>query len=241
MKIVVVDDNATEQKRTLSLVLEYFGEHKIVHSGLMSFASALDLLTYLETHPGFDLYLLDIYMPGINGIELAREIRKKDQGCMIVFITSSCDFALASYEVEALQYILKPFEKEKLFQVMDRCMRMKEQKSHEILLKTDNGYRKIQTEQILFVEAAHHFQNFYLEKEVVSTRMNCAQVEQLLAQEPQFARCHQSYLVNLDKIEWIEKNVIHMLNGDSLEISRRTGPSFKKRYLSYMSERTEHR
>ena len=113
MKIAVCDDNQEELHRVASL-LEDYQEEKTVSISLRLFGSSVELASIAQQE-NFDLYLLDVLMPALNGMELAREIRTFNTAVPILFLTSSPEFAVESYTVHAANYLLKPVSRESLF------------------------------------------------------------------------------------------------------------------------------
>ncbi len=157
MRIAICDDNKQELLQINQLMDEYAGngssENKLE---VQSFGCSLDLVAQLEKCKPFDIFLLDVVMPGMNGIELAAEIRSKDQVAKIIFLTSSAEFAVESYSVGAFNYLLKPIQKDKLFSALEKienkiCSSLKQY----IVVKTLTGLDKIFKHDLTYIEALH--------------------------------------------------------------------------------------
>ncbi|NCC85118.1 MAG: response regulator, partial [Clostridia bacterium] len=153
IKIAICDDD----QKQLDLMQDYLDQYKRDHSHIdltiTCFSSSLEMLSFVEGHGGFDIYLLDIYMPGFSGTEAARQLRRLGDKGEIIFLTSSRDKALEAFEVDALQYIIKPFSDQTLFLIMDKVLsRMKVERRHFITLKTTEGMMRLYTRNVVFTE-----------------------------------------------------------------------------------------
>ena len=117
MKIALCDD----EKSYHGKILELIGQYRETKPGctllMSSFYSGKDLLNHVDEYGGFDLYILDCIMPGMDGIELGAALRRRDDHGMLIYLTSSPDFALDSYRVDAFDYLLKPVDKELFFRI----------------------------------------------------------------------------------------------------------------------------
>jgi len=118
------------------------------------FPNGFDLISALEKGKRFDIYCLDIIMPGFTGIDVAKEIRAYDKTAPILFFTSSPEFALESYSVKAINYVLKPISKEKLFFTFDDMLAHIKVKKDEdaIVVKSNEGIQKILISNLIFAE-----------------------------------------------------------------------------------------
>lgn len=148
MYIAICDDERSDQKIIVKLIEKYRTD-RTTPVFYQLFTSGLDLLVAMEKEV-FDILLLDIVMPKLNEIELAREIRKNDKQIRIVFLTVSTEFAIEGYEVNAHHYLLKPLSNIKLFAELDDFALGRQEPY--ILLKTKMGILKIPMSNIVYVE-----------------------------------------------------------------------------------------
>ena len=127
LRIAICDD----ETNSLSLMISLLQEFRLAspfHFEYISFRNGMELTAVLEQGNRFDVYCLDIVMPGFDGISLGKEIRRQDKSAQIVYFTSSPEFALESYSVHAADYILKPVTKETIFSVLTNVLEQIEQK-----------------------------------------------------------------------------------------------------------------
>lgn len=183
-----------------------------------------------------DIVLLDIMMPLLNGMETAKEIRKCDAAVRMVFLTSSPEFAVESYDVKASGYILKPIQYDKLGSVLDDCIRsLEKEESDNILVKTILGYQKINTKNIGYIEAQNKKVIFNLTDgrslEILDTLHHYAE---LLTFERGFFKCHRSYLVSISHIDRFNTSELVTERGVCIPIARGYSKEFKEAYFTYM-------
>lgn len=123
LQIAVCDDNIDELSNMVQLINQY-RLSKNINLDYAAFSNGFELVSALEKGKRFDIYCLDIIMPGYTGIDVANEIRSFDKNAPILFFTSSSEFALESYSVKAINYVLKPISKEKLSSLLMKCWSM---------------------------------------------------------------------------------------------------------------------
>ena len=140
MKIAVCDDDNLFVQQTGQAVQEWAQERELSAS-VFSFDNGDSLLNAYAAEK-FDILLLDIMMPLFTGMELAHAIREIDAAAKIIFLTSSPEFAVESYEVKASGYLLKPLQKEKLHSVLDDCVAPPEGEPEHVIIRTSHGYHK---------------------------------------------------------------------------------------------------
>ena len=200
MYLAVCDDNKEELGAVFSILEAWQAE---CGSALRcrAFQSAVELLEAARQER-FTLYLLDVMMPGMDGLEAAREIRRFDDAAEIVFLSTSPGFAYESYGVRALNYLLKPVEREKLFALLDHlCLR--EQRNQEALtLKTSTTIVRVPYAQISYVEViGKHVYFHLLDGNVRKVAGALREFEAMLLSRPEFMRVHRSYIVNMFQVE----------------------------------------
>lgn len=235
MYIAVCDDQDEELDIIVSLLSSWQKEHNI-NLRCKAFRSAAELLDTAE-HEKFTLYLLDVMMPGINGLDTAREIRRFDETADIVFLTASPGFAYESYSVRALDYLLKPISRDLLFPILNR-VHHREQKPHEALtLKTGTTIIRIPFSQLSYVEVIGKRLYFNLTdgevREVVGSLKN---YEPILLSRPEFMRIHRSYIVNMLQTEKFSSTELITFQGNNLPVSRLLYPQLQKDYMKLLFE-----
>lgn len=233
MYIAVCEDNLTELNTITSLLDAYKLERRIpMH--YRAFSNATEFLASVEKE-AFSLYLLDIIMPGINGIDVAKEIRLTDKFSDIIFITSVPDFAYDSYKVHALDYILKPITAKHLFDLLDR-IHLNEKKLEEALtLKRNSILVRIPFSQLSFVEVNGKHLYFNMSDGTVHEMPGkLKDFAPLLLDRPEFMQTHRSYIVNMFHVSEFSQTGVITFSNKHIPVSRLIYPKLQKEYMELL-------
>ena len=188
-----------------------------------------------------DIILLDVLMPGENGMAAAREIREYDSNVKIIFLTSSTEFAVESYAVDAWYYQLKPIRREDFFRLMDSaCAACTREQKHSLILRSKSGIVRLELEELVYCEVMGRTLTFHLNNGVVLESMGrlddlCDQ----LVEYPNFLRPHRSFLINMEYIANIAARSITMQDGAVVPLPHGKYSETKDRYLSYIFDRKQ--
>ena len=233
MYLAVCDDNQEELDAVLSLLDTWQARHDTVLRCKV-FQSAVELVETARQEK-FTLYLLDVMMPGMDGLDAAREIRCFDDVADIVFLSTSPGFAYESYSVRALNYLLKPVEGDKLFALLDQ-LSLREQKPLDALtLKTATTIIRVPYAHISYVEVMGKHVYFHLvDSDVREVVGSLKEFEAILLPRPEFMRVHRSYIVNMLQVEELSSNRLRTLQGETLPVSRLTFPQLQRDYMTLL-------
>ena len=236
MYIAVCDDQV-EELETLTRLLDLWQTERQTPLRFKTFRSAAELLDAARNE-AFTLYLLDVMMPGTNGLDAAREIRSFDDSVDIVFLTSSPGFAYESYSVQALDYLLKPISAKLLFPLLDR-LALREQKPQEALtLKSGTTLVRIPFSQLVYVEVLNKHLYFNLaDGQVRKVASSLKEYEALLLRQPEFMRTHRSYIVNMLQVKELSPASVRTFTGKDLPVSRLLYPQLQKDYMKLLFDR----
>ena len=233
MRIAICDDDLNSQKQTKQLI-HTWAERNDVSVSVLNFDNGDSLLDYCETEK-IDIIFLDIMMPLLNGMDTAREIRKKDTAVKIIFLTASPEFAVESYDVKASGYLLKPVLDEKFFSLLDDSLHSMVREPEYLLIRTISGYQKIYLHNIECVEAQSRKVIFYLtEGNTTEAFGTFSGYAESMTQDKGFYKCHRSYMVNLLNIDHFNSSEILTRSGVRVPIARGLGKTFKEAYFAYM-------
>lgn len=170
-----------------------------------------------------DLIFVDIQMPGINGMEMARKIRENDRNVILVFTTGIADYVQEGYEVEALHYLLKPLDEEKVCRCLDRLLEKEENAACHTFM-TNEGAIKLKEQDIYYIEARGHYCIANVKDGGAGTEIplkeSLTDICKIL-EENAFIKCHRSYLCRLEHIHRIDRTELILDNGSSIPVSRR--------------------
>ncbi|MBD5540760.1 MAG: response regulator transcription factor [Lachnospiraceae bacterium] len=235
MKIAICDDEIYFIDAICPL-LEQWAKERGIKLTLYRFTNGDDLV---EAHRKecMDLIILDIIMPLLNGMDIAREIRNTNQTIPIIFLTTSREFAVDSYEVKAFHYLIKPVDRTKLFPVLDDFLKTCNRSKASFTAKTADGFCRIVIADVDYLEAQNKQVLVHLTggRTIVIRELfsKCAEV---FSPENGFCCCHRSYIVNLNNVEQFSKTEVITTNKAVIPLSRSNYVAFKGTYFSHMFE-----
>ena len=230
--IGLCDDDERELDIIEDFLTAYLESKEMDEYGIDRFQSAEELLERIsEKKYNPDLLLLDIFMSGKTGVEAAEELRRQQCGTFIVFLTTSKEYALEAYGVDALQYLVKPLDRERFFHAMEIVFQQMKKAEEQIVMKVaGGGIRQMKPDEIICCESQ---KMLYLETEECRVRMTAKELWEMLEHFTQFRRCGRSYILNLNHVISVEKEEILMDNECRIFIPRNVSAEFKKVYFSY--------
>lgn len=235
MYLAICDDDGAQLEQMTALLTAYRQE-KLPSLRWCEFSSGEELLAALQDTPAVDAVLLDIFMDGMTGMEAARSIRAAGSKVHILFLTSSADFAVESYQVNAADYLLKPITRERLFPGLDKLYeRLREQKNQGLVLRDgEGGITRYPYRQLMYLEAMGRFGVLYrVDGDPVRTTLSFTELARLLEQSGQFVQIHRSYMVNMHCVHRLTKGEVFLLDGTALPLSRSRQQSVCRRFLDY--------
>ncbi len=236
LNVCICDDDPRDMAQIQTLAERFAGEHPEFHLKLQTFTSPFDLLEHLKEKGGFDLYLLDILMPQLKGVELAEHIRARNEAAEILFLTSSPEYALDAFDVAACGYLLKPVNKEKFDKALvSAAHRLTQPENPYLLLKTRDGLRKILLRGLVVVESFNHDRVCTLadgSKTVTSDTL--ASLLERLSGDPRFFSPHRAYIINMEHIAALNASSVLLSTGQSVPVARNNYAALKKAYVDYL-------
>ncbi len=233
MRIGVCDDQIKELNRLSKLLNDYREKTKACFT-YITYSDGIALLEDVRKG-GFEFLLLDVMMPLVNGMEIAHEVREFDANIKIAFLTSSPEFAVESYSVEAFAYLLKPATSDNLFPILDKLFRMAQKPEDGFSVKFQNGVANIPFFRLAFVEVINRMLRFHLTdgsvRELVAP---LSDYEGVLLQRPDFIRVHRAFIVNIWQIQELRSADILTYTGSVVPVSRRLYTQVRKTYMDQL-------
>ena len=215
--IAIVEDEAAP-RQTLQECLERFSQENGLSLDLACYEDALSLLDRYE--PVYDLIFMDIQLPGLNGMEAARRLRALDGSVLLVFVTNLAQYAIAGYEVSALDYILKPIHYQSLSLKLTRALwRIDRAQEESLAVSTGRGKVRISLRELIWVEVDDHLLIYHTRDGRISELGSLSRLEEAL-QDKGFARCSNSSLVNLSLVTGIKGYQLTLKDGTLVKISQ---------------------
>ena len=238
LQIAVCDDNIDELSNMVQLINLYRAS-KNLSCEYAVFPNGFELISALEKGKQFDIYCLDIIMPGFMGIDVAKEVRSFDKTAPILFFTSSPEYALESYSVKAINYVLKPISKEKLFFTFDEVLeQIKAEKDEDsVIVKSNEGIQKILISNLAFAEVIGRNVLYHLRSgKVVECAEPFSSVCDSLLKYGCFIKPHRSYLVNMQYVDTIQNHQITLHTLSAVPVAQGKAKEIKQQYLNYQME-----
>lgn len=230
IKIAIIDDEKKERD-VLNQYFDHFFSEKESDYSVYQFVSGKQFLFGKDEL--YDLICLDIDMPEMDGIELARAIREYDSKVLIIFITNMAQMAIKGYEVRAFDFILKPLNYYSFKLKLENALSvLKHKMDSYLVLNTLNGMVKIVTSDITYVEVSGHYLYYHTLDTTYKKKAPLREVESKLQGQP-FKRCNNCYLINLKYVDSVNKYDV-CVNGEWLKISRPRKSDFMEALANYM-------
>lgn len=230
LKIAICDDEKLQLNLLEKYCLAWLSENKL-HAEITTYSSAEAFLFAYEDDKTFDILLLDIQMKELDGISLAKKLRELGDKLSIIFITGVKDFVFEGYHVQAIDYILKPVEQNKLTIALDRAYKSLQKPEPYIFLQIDNELIKLNEKDILYIESTGHKSIVYTDNGKYEIKKGISIIEKELKQNF-FYKCHRSYIVNIIHISSISKTDVK-INAVLIPIARGKWEELNRAFLNY--------
>ena len=231
LKIAIIDDEKIEREYIKRIVAPW-AEKNPVSIEVRCYSGASEFFFDYDAEKDFDILLLDVEMPGVNGIETAKTVRRTSSVVQIVFITGYMEYFSDGYDVSALHYLLKPVSPEKLYSVLDRAFLSISRNIRSVLVSTPEEDIKVPMTEILYLEADNVYVAVHTEGKVYRTRSSLFAFSEHL--DETFLKVHRSFIVSLKQISSISRFSLTMKNGDVVPMSRGSYNAVKTALVKYL-------
>ena len=238
MRIAIVDDSPADRERLAADVAHWARESGIpLEDGPVLLDSGEALLAQFV--PGwYSVIFLDIYMNGLNGMETARRVRAMDAECQLIFVTTSQDFAVESYEIAAAWYLVKPYSRETLERALERCGMTRLEQERFVELPGPQGPQHVLLHRVAWTEYENRRVRVHF-KDGGETWVLLSQgkLSELLLQYSFFCDCMKGLLVNFEAVEKLLPDCFVLKSGRKIPISRLKYREIRDKYFAYSYER----
>ena len=233
IKIAICEDEKEQQDLLKTHINQIFKDLPIKYS-LYTFNSGEELL---KNYPkNIDIFLIDIQLNEINGMDTARKIRETDNKAEIIFITSLIEYALEGYEVRAYRYLIKPVKYDDLKTHILNCIKEIDIKNKHIIIKKQGNRIKLDISEITYIEVQKENITIHTLNQIYETKGTMNNIEKEINCS-RFYRCHKSFLVNLEHIKSIKQYIAVLENGEEVPISRYRFKDTKDRFFDLIEDK----
>ncbi len=215
-RVAICDDSKTDAEYVAGLVCQWAKERGS-EAAVQVFPGAESFLFNYAEDKLWDILLLDIEMGDMDGVELAKTVRRDNEGVQIVFITGYSDYIAEGYEVAALHYLMKPVSREKLFAVLDRALEKRQQQDRCLSFAAGGETVRIPLYEIRYLEVRLNYVTIHA-KQAYTVKRTLRDIEKEL--DGRFARAGRSMIVNLQFVRRVTKNEVHLADGTTLPLPR---------------------
>lgn len=229
LKVIICDD----EKAILQLsekLLQQYAQQQGLQLELHCFQQALECLFYLRNNSA-DLLLLDIFLDGAMGTELAARVREFNPEIKLVFLSTSNEFATESFEVNASYYLIKPLTEEKLTKAMARCF--PPETKQIISIDTGRGVLNLDPEEVLVLEVQNKYTHIHTTKGIIDALYPLGKFAEYF-KEPDFCMIHRSFIINFNQVQELEEDCFLMRNGFRAPIRTRGTKAVKDQYIQWL-------
>lgn len=230
---IAICDDLEEERVILSRMLRNYARRQGLSLQVHFFVSGEELLQSVRRANACQVLFLDIYMPGISGVETARRLRAAGYGASIVFATTSTDHGVDSFEVRASDYLVKPFRQEEVDRALDWCLEHMPEPLRSLSVYAEGETQEFPLASVLYIEVLGHQSHIHTLRQTVVVRKSLDDLERAV-DSPDFFRCHRSFLVNLNHAERIEISDFLMSDGARIPISSANLPRARNIFTDWI-------
>lgn len=232
LRVAVVEDD-DEYRRLLADYLDRYGREHGTHIERTDFSDGDEIVERYRSQ--FDLILMDVEMPFLDGMTAAEEIRHQDPEVVIIFITNMAQYAIKGYAVDALDYVLKPISYFAFAQRLERAVaRMKRREQKFIVIPVRGGNQKVDVSQLYYVESQGHTLLYHTAGGVYASSGTMKEAEARLG-TLHFCRGNNGYLINLEHVDGVHDSFA-LVHGERLQLSRPRRAAFLEALTNYLGE-----
>lgn len=229
--IAIVDDDEKDLQALASYVKSYFTEKGETHI-IYRYHSGVE---FIRSRENYDIVFLDIRMGDMDGLDAAHFLRIVNKDAQLIFVTQMAQFAIRGYEVDAMDYIIKPVDRLSIDRVLDKALRrISVSTGISFALKTPDGLVSISSNIIYYVEVYDHELIYHTEQGDYKVRGRLSEVQKKLDSR-YFILCSRSYLVNLCHVKSVHSDYL-VVNNEQIQISKSHRREIEQRFINYLGE-----
>lgn len=236
MRIAIVDD-ISEERKLLRSRLEHQFARRGIHPDIAEYENGEDFLCAAKQQL-FTVVFLDIYMNGTNGIETAKELRKFNSDCLLIFTTTSTDHALDGFKVRAMHYLVKPYSEDEISSLIDEILSRIPDSGKYIDVKVNGSNIQIPFQNIIYAEHFSHLIHIHTTaaKELI-TRQSFESFTTSLKMDPRFYLCNRGVVINLEHAADFDGTCFILDDGSNIPVSRKLIKNARQTFMDFLFQR----
>lgn len=243
LQLAICDDLSDQLSLISACTRRYFDVHPAVYE-ITCFERVMDFLDAMEQCGGFDVVLMDICLPGLSGIDAAREIRRRRDRTEIIFLTTSREYAVDAFALHAAHYLVKPFTQSEFDEAMGRALAAfaREQARQITVLSEGGTLHHVAISEIRYIESRAHGQTIHLNSgHLLESRRSLGRLlEELEKVSPgQFISPYKGYIVNLKAVSSIEPRKAVLKSGEEIPLPRGAFREVKEQFFRCVFEQMQ--
>ncbi|CAI3549479.1 LytR/AlgR family response regulator transcription factor [Clostridium neonatale] len=232
IKVVICEDNINQLTSLYNLTKEIFDNISIQYT-ITKFTDGHSLLKSVNN---FHIYLLDIQLDSLSGIDIARKIQSSNENSIIIFITALNDYIFDAFDLRAFNYILKPIDRNRYRSILYSAVKSLQNEDKFILTKYNGYSSKILLNDIIYIEFVKRKIKVHTLCNIFEYYYKLSDIEKELSNDG-FFRCHKSYIVNLKFVQSYNNTSIILKNGEEIFLSKYKYLDFSKAFMYYLKNK----
>lgn len=229
---IAICDDLAEERLSLAQMVQACCRQRGMTAELRLFGSGDELLSIYSKPGQFQLVFLDIYMPGRSGTDTARLIRAMDRDVAILFATTSQDHGLESFEVQASDYLVKPFRQDEVARALDWCLEHIPDPLRCLSVLAEGERWELPLSSICYIDVYGHQCRIHTAREVVVARRGLDDLEETINSRD-FLRCHRCALINMNFVQGMEGNDFRMSDNSLIPISSASLSQIRSQFIDW--------
>lgn len=230
--LIAICDDLENERINLARMVQAYARRQGLSVQLRLFSSGDSFLAALQKPESVHLVFLDIYMPGLSGVETARRIRASGNEMAIIFATTSQDHGLESFEVRASDYLVKPFREEDVFSCLDWFFSHIPEPLRFLSVYSEGEWQKIPLSSIYYIDVYDHQCRIHTDRGLIVARRGLDDLESAVDSRD-FLRCHRSFLVNLNHVEGVEGSDFRLDDQALVPISSANASRIRAQFIDW--------